>query len=131
MGPILKPVGVPVDGILSIWCVDRIPQLGVISKLAEGALDPTVNVIGEDLKEYPSPVGHHSSPSRHSHCPPLYGLEPVFRSSNSPPIKSISFQSREKDVVGYRVKGLTELQIDDIRGASLVHWCTDTILKSH
>ena len=39
------------DGILSLWCVSSTPQLGVISKLAEGALDPTVHVIDEDIKK--------------------------------------------------------------------------------
>ena len=30
------------------------PQLGIISKLAEGALNPTVNVTDEDIEEYQS-----------------------------------------------------------------------------
>jgi len=37
------------DGILCLWCVDCSPQLGVISKLAEGALDPTADVTDEDI----------------------------------------------------------------------------------
>ena len=51
--------------------LDHTPQLGVISKLAEGALDPTVDVINEDIKEYSSQhqsLGDttcHWSPSRH------------------------------------------------------------------
>ena len=40
------------NGIPSLWCVDHNPQLGVINKLAESGLDPTVNVIDEDMKEY-------------------------------------------------------------------------------
>ena len=50
MGPPLKPVWVPLDCILTLWCVDCTPQLGVISKLAEGALDVT----DEDINEYTS-----------------------------------------------------------------------------
>jgi len=38
-GPLLKLVQVPLDGILSFWCVNCTTQLGVICKLAEGALD--------------------------------------------------------------------------------------------
>ena len=36
-------------------------------------------------------------------------------------IKSISFQFGEKDVMWDLVKGLTEVEIDDISGSSLVH----------
>ncbi|KAK4810922.1 hypothetical protein QYF61_013330 [Mycteria americana] len=78
MGQLLQLVQVPLDDILSLRHVNCTTQLGVICKLAEGALDPAV---------YPIPY-------------PL----------NSPPIKSISLQFREKDVVGDLVKGLTEVQ---------------------
>ena len=43
-GPPLKPVEVPLDGMLSLQCVDHTTQLRVICKLAEGALNPTVHV---------------------------------------------------------------------------------------
>jgi len=45
---------------------------------------------------------------------------PVLCPSNNPAIISVSFQYGEKDVVGYCVKGLTEVEIDDISGSSLV-----------
>jgi len=38
-GPFLELVQVPLDGILSFWCVNCTTQLDVICKLAEGALD--------------------------------------------------------------------------------------------
>ncbi|KAK4823973.1 hypothetical protein QYF61_008592 [Mycteria americana] len=50
--PLLQLVHVPLDGILSLRRVNRTTQLGVICKLAEGALDPTVYVIDEDIKQY-------------------------------------------------------------------------------
>jgi len=40
--------------MLSLWCVNYAPQLGVILKLAEGVLDRTVGVTNEDMKEYRS-----------------------------------------------------------------------------
>ena len=43
-GPPLKPVKVPLNGIPSLQCVNHTTQLGVIGKLAEGALSPTVHV---------------------------------------------------------------------------------------
>ena len=51
LGPLLKPVLVSLDGIPSLWCVDSSSLIGVISKLAGGALNPIVNVTDEDIKE--------------------------------------------------------------------------------
>ncbi|KAK4817045.1 hypothetical protein QYF61_026353 [Mycteria americana] len=51
MGPLLQLVQVPLDDILSFWRVNCTTQLGVICKLAEGALDPTVCVIDGDIKQ--------------------------------------------------------------------------------
>ncbi|KAK4811988.1 LOW QUALITY PROTEIN: hypothetical protein QYF61_022984 [Mycteria americana] len=51
-GPLLKLVQVPLDGIPSLRYVNHTTQLGVVCKLAKGALDPTVYVIDEDTKQY-------------------------------------------------------------------------------
>jgi len=56
-----------------------------------------------------------SCPASHPPAPP--GL---FRQGCAQSFQ-ISFQFGEKDVVGYHVKGLTEIQVDDIGGSSLVH----------
>jgi len=50
-GPLFELVQVPLDGIPSLRHVDCTPQLGVICKLAEGAVDPTVHIIDEDVKQ--------------------------------------------------------------------------------
>ena len=42
MDPLFKPVQVPLDGFPSLQCIDCTAQLGVICKLAEGALDSIV-----------------------------------------------------------------------------------------
>ena len=52
MGPPLKPVQVPLDGIPSPQHVDCTTQLGVIGKLAEGALNPTVHVHDKDVRQH-------------------------------------------------------------------------------
>jgi len=49
-GPFLNLVQVPLDGMLSLRCVSCTIQLGVIFRLAEGALNPTVSVKDEDIK---------------------------------------------------------------------------------
>jgi len=43
-GPPLQPVQVPLDGIPSLQHVSNTTQLGVIGKLVESALSPTVHV---------------------------------------------------------------------------------------
>jgi len=45
MGPLFKPVQIPLNGISSFYCVNCTTHLGVISKLAEGTLDPTMLLI--------------------------------------------------------------------------------------
>ena len=50
-GPPLKPVKGPLDGIHSPQHVSGTTQLGVVSKLAEGALNPTVNATSKDVKQ--------------------------------------------------------------------------------
>lgn len=52
LGPLLEPVCVSLDDIPSLWYVSCTMQLGVILKVAEGALDPTAGVIDEDTKEH-------------------------------------------------------------------------------
>ena len=51
-GPFLNLVQVPLDGIPSLRHVNRTTQLGVICRVAESTLDPTVSIISEDVKQY-------------------------------------------------------------------------------
>ncbi|KAK4806258.1 hypothetical protein QYF61_013402 [Mycteria americana] len=101
MGPLLKPVK-------SINCTT---QLGVFCKLAEGALNPTVYVVDEDIKQdwsqygplrdttrYWFPLGHWAIDRNSLDA----AIQPIPYPLNSPPIKSLSLQFREKDVVGDR-----------------------------
>jgi len=50
MGPILKPVKVPLHGIPSLKHVSCTTQVGVLCRLAEGALIPTIYDIDEGIK---------------------------------------------------------------------------------
>jgi len=57
-------------------------------------------------------------------------LQPVLCPFNSPPVKSISFQFGEKDIVGYLIKGLTEVHVDDMSCSSslwVVVVCISTV----
>lgn len=51
-GPLLELVQVPVDDIVSLRHVIHTTQLSVSCRLAEGALNPTVYIIAEDIKHY-------------------------------------------------------------------------------
>jgi len=51
-GSPLKPVKIPVEGIAFLQCVDHNTRLGVVGKLAEGALNPTVHVTHKDVKQH-------------------------------------------------------------------------------
>ncbi|PKU40563.1 testosterone 17-beta-dehydrogenase 3-like [Limosa lapponica baueri] len=113
-GPLLKPVQIPLDGILSLRHVNCTTQIGVICKLAEGALDPTVYVIDEDIEQYWSqyrPLRDttcHQPPSGHraiDHYPLDATIQMIPHPLKSSPIKSISLQFREKDMVGVHIKG--------------------------
>ena len=106
------------------------PQLGVVSRVSEGALDPAGDVTDEDIEESQPQHGplwdttHQQSPSRHGaidRCSLDSLLHPGLCPLNSLPIESVSFRFGKKDVAGYCVKGLTEVLVDDISGSSLVY----------
>ena len=50
----LQPVQVPLDGFPSFQHIDCTTQLGVIHKLAEGALDAIIYVVDEDVEDHRS-----------------------------------------------------------------------------
>ena len=64
MGPLLQPLQVTLDGFPSFQHINRTTQLGVIHKLAEGALDAIVLVIDEDVEEHRS----QDRPQRNTAC---------------------------------------------------------------
>ena len=127
MGPLLQPVQVPLDGLLSLQCIDCTSQLGVICKLAEGALNALICVIREDAEEHWSQdqplrdTACDQSPPSHriiKHNPLAATNPPILNPANSPSFKSIPLQFRETDVVGDHVKGFAEVQEDNICHAS-------------
>ena len=65
MGPILNLVHFPLDGIPSLRCVSRTTQLGVICKLAKGAVNLSVYVTDEGIKQYWSQYGPLRDTTRH------------------------------------------------------------------
>ena len=115
-------------------------QLGVISKLAGRALNPTIYVINEDIKQYWSQYGPQRDsiiywfPFRHwaIDCNSLdVAIQPIPYPSNIPSIKPVSLQCGGKNVVGDCIKGLIEIQVDNVNNSLLVHWCSFSIIECH
>jgi len=52
MGLLFEHVQVPPDSIPSFCCVNCTTQLGVTSKLGEGAFNPTVCLFDKDVEEH-------------------------------------------------------------------------------
>ncbi|GAB0197840.1 hypothetical protein GRJ2_002249400 [Grus japonensis] len=130
MGPPLKPVKVRLDGIPSLQHVDCITQLGVVGKLAEGALDPIVHVADKDVKQcrsqyrplrnatcHWSPLGH-----RAVDCNSLsVTVQPIPYPPSGLSVKSMSLQFRDKDVVWDSVKCFAQVQ-------ACVFWIVSTLM---
>ena len=86
--------------------------------------------IDKNIQHHWSQYGPQQNPTCHwcpfgyqafDHYPLDMTIQSIPHPPNSPPIKSVSLQFREKDVMGDHVKELTEVQRDDIRSSSLVH----------
>ncbi|KAK4808881.1 hypothetical protein QYF61_007996 [Mycteria americana] len=119
-GPPLKPVQVPLDGIPSLQRVDCTTQLGVVGKLAEGALNPTVHVTAKDVKQCQSqhqPLRNaacHCSPPGHraiDHNSLSATIQPIPYPPSGPSVKSTSLQFRDKDVVRDSIKCFAQIQL--------------------
>ena len=52
VSPFPQPAQIPLTSSPALYCIDDSPQLGVLRKLAESALLPTVQVINESIKHY-------------------------------------------------------------------------------
>jgi len=129
-GPPFVLIKVPLDGILYFCYLNRPNQLGVISKLAEGALNPIIYVIDQDVKEYwtqDRPLGDTTSYQNSSghkaidHNPLTVTIQPIPYPPNSPPVKSTFLQFSDKDVVRDHIKSLAETQADYISCLPFVH----------
>jgi len=101
-----------------------------ICKLAEGAVNPIVYVIGEDIKQYWSQdrplrdTTHHRLLPGHGaidHHSLGVVFKPIPYSPNGLPLKSISFQSGDQGVMWDHIKSLAEVQVDDIGWSFLVN----------
>ncbi|KAK4825444.1 hypothetical protein QYF61_027474 [Mycteria americana] len=99
--------------------VDHTTQLGVVSKLAEGALSPTVHVADKDVKQCQSQyrplrnATRHWSPLEHQtiDCTSLsVTIQPIPYPPSGPSVKSTSLQFRDNDVMQDSIKCCAQAQ---------------------
>jgi len=88
LGSFFKLLQIPLGDIPSIYCICCTTLLSVISKLAEGALNPTISVIDKDVEEHQSQEGPLEDTA--SHWPPP-GCEAIDHKPLSMTIQSIPF----------------------------------------
>ncbi|KAK4807037.1 hypothetical protein QYF61_018378 [Mycteria americana] len=118
LSPSIQPVQVPLQSLPPLKQINTPTQLGVICKLAEGALDPFIQIIDKDIKQnWPQhralgntacdrpPTGVNSI-HHHSLGP---AIQPVLYPAKSTPVQAMSSQFLQENAVGNRVKGFTEV----------------------
>ncbi|KAK4827479.1 hypothetical protein QYF61_018779 [Mycteria americana] len=126
LGPSIQPVQSPP----TLKQINTPTQLGVICKLTESTLDPFVQIIDKDVKQnWPQhralgntacdrPTTGVNSIHHHSLGP---AVQPVLYPAKSTPVQAMSSQFLQENAVGNRVKGFTEVQVDNIHSLSLIH----------
>lgn len=128
--PAIQPVQVPLQGLPTLQQTDTSPQLGVICKLPEGALNSLIQIINKGIKEGGPqhrlwrntthdrlPAGFHSV----HHLSLGLAIQPVSNPAKSVPVQAMCCQLLQENTVGDRVKGFAEVRVDRIHSLSLIH----------
>ncbi|TRZ17937.1 hypothetical protein HGM15179_009174 [Zosterops borbonicus] len=105
------------DGIPSFQHLNLTAQLGVICRVAEGALNPPGRVADRDDKKFCSQYLLRNVTWNVTN-------QKIPYSPSGPPMKSMSLQLRDKDVVQDGVKCFAQVQVDDVCFSSLIHECS-------
>ncbi|XP_072186652.1 uncharacterized protein [Excalfactoria chinensis] len=138
--PALQSVQVSLNGRTAFRRVSQSSQLRVISKLAEGGHYPLIKVVDEDVEQdwtQHRPLGDtasHRPPARHrtANDNPLHSAsQPILDPLHRPLIYPILPQLCYKDVMGDRIKSLTEIKVDYIYRSPPVHPASDIFIKGH
>ncbi|KAK4818900.1 hypothetical protein QYF61_021585 [Mycteria americana] len=114
LGPLIQPV----QNLPTLQQINTPTQLGVLCKLTEGALDPFIQIIDEDIKQnWPQhralgntacdrPPSGFNSIHHHSLGP---ATQPVLNPAKSTPVQAMSSQFLQENAVVNHVKGFTEV----------------------
>ena len=121
-GPLLQPVQVPLNGILSFWCINCTHSAWCDPQTCWGCTW-SCYVIDENIKQHWSQYSLlrdttcHQSPFGHraiDYYPLDVTIQPIPYPMNKSKIKFLSPQFREKDVVRNHVEGFTEVHITSV-----------------
>ena len=115
MGSLCSPVHFPLNSIPSFYYINCTIQFGVILKFAEGALEPTFQVTDKDVDHWSLDITCDCPPPRHraiEYKPLGVTIQPILYPRDTTPIKSITIQFRDNNVMWYHIKGLVEIQVD-------------------
>ena len=134
----LQPVKVPLDGTTTLRCISHSFQFCVIYKFAEGTLCPIIQNINEDVKQDQTPywpLGYTTSywpptrPCATDHHPLGPAFQPVFNPPHRLLIQPTYQQFIYEDLMEDSVKGLPEVQTDNIYCSPLVYQASHFILE--
>jgi len=113
VGLFFEPVQVPLSGIPSYYSVNCSTYFGVICIPIEGALDPIIYIIHEDVKEYQSQDGplRGTTPDQMpaglralDNTTLATSIQTIIYPPNSLALKSVSLHLRDKGVVQDHVR---------------------------
>lgn len=112
----------------------------ITRKLVKAVLSPIIQVISENIKQFwPQyrtlgctmsdwpPDGLHVT----DHNPLILTVQPDFKPPHCPFTSSTIHQFVYKDVIGYSVKSLVKIGINDIHCAPLIHLATHLIIEGY
>jgi len=128
------------EGIPSFQRVNHTTEPGVVGKLAEGALSPTVHVADKGVRQHQSQyqslrkVTRHWSLLEHQAIDRnILGatIQPVPYPLRGPSVESMSLHFRDKDVVWDSVKCFAQVQVDDISFSALTHQHSNPVIEGH
>ena len=113
---------------ISFCFVNCTTQLGIISKLAGGAVDSTFCVT--DVKDYLSLNGLVNPPGHRTvdHSPTTVTIQIILYPLNKPAFAS---NLEMKMWCGTMSKGLAQVQVDDSSCIPFVHQCCSSIMEGH
>ena len=108
----IQPVQIPLLGLPTLRQINTSTQLDVICELSKGALNPLIQVINKDTKQYPvlTPDVHHLclvASWIYLHLPPLSGPRPPATFLPSKGYACSSHGLLQENTQGDRVQGLT------------------------
>ncbi|RMC04413.1 hypothetical protein DUI87_19235 [Hirundo rustica rustica] len=118
--------------------IDICSQLGVICKFTDGGLNPLIQIISKDIKQdWPQQRSLRDTTSDwpqtgcstvHHHSLGL-AIQPFLNPEKSAPVKAVGCQLLQEYALEDSVKGLAEVQVDNIHSLPCIHQADHLVIK--